>query len=67
MDQDTIDRLNSVSQQLQSRALALSKAEEGRDHALIMSALRLMIEEVQSLDKRVARLDGLKGIGAAGS
>ncbi len=67
MDQDTIDRLNSVSQQLQSRALALSKAEEGHDHALIMSALGLMIEEVRSLDKRVARLDGPKGIGAAGS
>ncbi|MFS8050994.1 hypothetical protein [Rhizobium sp. BR 314] len=67
MDQNTIDRLNSISQELNARAHALSKAADGRDHALIMSALGIMIEEVRSLDQKVARLDGPKGIGAAGS
>ncbi|MBB6486614.1 hypothetical protein [Rhizobium lusitanum] len=67
MDQNTIDRLNSISQELNARALALSKAADGRDHALIMSALGVMIEEVRSLEQKVARLDGPKGIGAAGS
>ncbi|MFT4183573.1 MAG: hypothetical protein QM636_16820 [Rhizobium sp.] len=67
MDQDTIDRLDSVSQKLQTRALALTQSEEGQDHALIMSALSTIIEAVRSQNEDVVRLDGPKGIGAAGS
>lgn len=67
MDQDTIDRLDSVSQKLQTRAHALTQSEEGQDHALIMSALSTIIEAVRSQNEDVARLDGPKGIGAAGS
>lgn len=67
MNQDTIDRLDSINQQLHARALALSQSQEDHDHALIMSALSVMIEAVRSLDKDVTRLDGPKGIGSAGS
>ncbi|AYG67175.1 MULTISPECIES: hypothetical protein [unclassified Rhizobium] len=67
MNQDTIDRLGSINQQLHARALALSQSPEGHDHALMMSALGAMIEAVRSLDENIARLDGPKGIGSAGS
>ncbi|MBB3289944.1 MULTISPECIES: hypothetical protein [unclassified Rhizobium] len=67
MNQDTIDRLDSINQQLHTRALALSQSQEGHDHALMMSALSAMIEVVRSLDENMTRLDGPKGIGSAGS
>lgn len=69
MNQDTIDRLDSISQQLHARALALSQSqsEEGHDHALLMSALAATIEAVKTLGENIAHLDGPKGIGAAGS
>ncbi|TWB61004.1 hypothetical protein FBZ98_101338 [Rhizobium sp. ERR 922] len=69
MNQDTIDRLDTISQQLHDRALALaqSQSQEGQDHALMMSALATLAAAVRTLDDEVARLDGPKGIGAAGS
>ncbi|GES44321.1 hypothetical protein RsS62_35730 [Rhizobium dioscoreae] len=69
MNQDTIDRLDTISQQLHDRALALSQSQsqEGQDHALMMSALATLAVAVRTLDDDVARLDGPKGIGAAGS
>ena len=69
MNQATIDRLDAISQQLQDRALALSQSpsQEGQDHALMMSALATLTAAVRTLDDDVARLDGPKGIGAAGS
>ncbi|NLS15255.1 hypothetical protein HGP16_01635 [Rhizobium sp. P40RR-XXII] len=67
MNQDTIDRLDSINQQLHARTLALSQSREDPDHALMMSALSAMIEAVRSLDENMTRLDGPKGIGSAGS
>ncbi len=69
MNQDTIDRLDTISQQLHDRALALSQSQsqEGQDHALMMSALATLAVAVRTLDDNMARLDGPKGIGAAGS
>jgi len=69
MNQDTIDRLETIGQQLHDRALALSQSQsqEGQDHALMMSALATLAAAVRTLDDNMARLDGPKGIGAAGS
>ncbi|NEI74377.1 hypothetical protein GR212_33015 [Rhizobium lusitanum] len=69
MNEDTVDRLNTIIQQLHDRALALSQStsQEGQDHALMMSALAILTEAVRALDDEVARLDGPRGIGAAGS
>ncbi|MGN6777613.1 hypothetical protein [Rhizobium sp.] len=69
MNQDTIDRLDTIGQQLHDRALALaqSQSQEGQDHALMMSALATLAAAVRTLDDNMARLDGPKGIGAAGS
>lgn len=69
MNQETIDRLDAIGQQLHDRALALSQSQsqEGQDHALMMSALATLAAAVRTLDDSVTRLDGPKGIGAAGS
>lgn len=69
MNQETIDRLDTIGQQLHDRALALSqsKSQEGQDYALMMSALATLATAVRTLDDNVTRLDGPKGFGAAGS
>ncbi|RUM26903.1 hypothetical protein EFQ99_01485 [Rhizobium vallis] len=66
MDEDTVERLNSISWDLHTRALALMTATQDRDMAMIMSALAVTMEAVQSIDATVNKIDGPCGLGASG-
>lgn len=49
MDEDTIARLNQISDRLHRRALELSHPGQDADMATIMSALAVTMEAVRSL------------------
>jgi hypothetical protein len=67
MEDDTMQKLTTVSVQLQQRALELSRSGQDTDTAMLMSALAVTMEAVRSIEETVHRLDGLHGLGAAGS
>lgn len=58
MNEDTIARLNQISEQLHKRAMSLSHPGQDEDMAALMSALAVTMEAVRSIGVVVNRLDG---------
>lgn len=67
MDDDLIARLNAASAGLQARAGELQRSGPDRDTALLMDGLAVALEAIGQLASTAERLDGLKGLGAAGA
>jgi hypothetical protein len=66
MNEDIIARLNTHSQQLHVRSLALAHPGQDNDLSLMMQSLAITMEAVSALGATVNRLDGLQGLGRAG-
>ncbi|MBN9986833.1 hypothetical protein [Rhizobium laguerreae] len=67
MNDETLTRLDTVSQQLRARSRQLSQPEKDNDIAILMSALAVTMEAVRSLGEDMNQLNGPKGLGSDGS
>jgi hypothetical protein len=61
LDQDTIARLNTISQELHTRAIALSHPNQDHDIAQIMSALAVTMEAVRSIGVTLNQMNASPG------
>ncbi|MBY3233778.1 hypothetical protein RWK44_24250 [Rhizobium sp. 25PS6] len=67
MNDETLTRLDTVSQQLRARSRQLSQPEKDNDISILMSALAVTMEAVRSLGEDMNQLNGPKGLGSDGS
>jgi hypothetical protein len=66
MNEKTFAQLSTVSSQLHSRVSELSRGENDRDIALLMSALAVTMDALASLSDGVTQLSGPSGLGGKG-
>lgn len=66
MNEKTFAQLSKVSSQLHFRVRELSRGENDRDIALLMSALAVTMDALASLGDGVTQLTGPRGLGAKG-
>lgn len=61
MDDDTIARLNIISDELHTRAIALSHPNQDHDVAKLMSALAVTMEAVRAIGVTLNQMNGKPG------